>query len=389
MHAAARRNLHMPLLAILAGAIGALLLPRAASPDAQLMLRGADGAASGGVDAHLERVCLERIEAALAAADAALPSPLPPQPQPPPPPPPSLVLGMARGIDASSAYRFVRSLRAAMPYARAVVFTDAASLAADASLRGIYESFGATLVEFDLARDVPPAAAAWHPSSYRWLLMRDWLRAHVAAAAPGADAGAIFFADVRDAVFQGDVFAAAAERGGEGAVPLRGFFAFKESRHLTIAADPVNRDWVKDCFGATGLADVGGNVISCSGTSLGEVRAALAYAEAMSETLMERRSCERMGVDQGVHNFLVYSGVLAARLEALAPVAPLALISNEDGFVATVQTMPELVRDRAGRVLNAAAVPYAVVHQYDRSPALKRQYAGEYVWLNDAELREK
>ena len=79
----------------------------------------------------------------------------------------------------------------------------------------------------------------------------------------------------------------------------------------------------------------------------------------------------------------MYSGELAARVSALR------LVPNEGGFVATVQSMPTLSRDRAGRVLNADGDAYAVVHQYDRSPALKRQYDGEFVWLPEGELRIK
>ena len=76
-------------------------------------------------------------------------------------------------------------------------------------------------------------------------------------------------------------------------------------------------------------------------------------------------------------------GDLAAKVSALH------LVSNEDGFVATVQSMPTLRRDRAGRVVGGGGAPYAVVHQYDRSALLKRQYEGEYVWLAEGELTGK
>ncbi len=62
---------------------------------------------------------------------------------------------------------------------------------------------------------------------------------------------------------------------------------------------------------------------------------------------------------------------------------------NEEGFIATVQSMPTLQRDHAGRVLNAKGEPAAAVHQYDRSDALKEQYDSEYLWLPDQELRRK
>jgi hypothetical protein len=82
--------------------------------------------------------------------------------------------------------------------------------------------------------------------------------------------------------------------------------------------------------------------------------------------------CERNGIDQGMHNYFVYGGALAQAVSALH------LVSNEEGFVATVQSMPSVQRDAAGRVLNAAGAVVAAVHQYDRSPALKRQYEGEF-----------
>jgi hypothetical protein len=51
--------------------------------------------------------------------------------------------------------------------------------------------------------------------------------------------------------------------------------------------------------------------------------------------------------------------------------------------------MPTLLRDKTGRVLNTNKIPYAVVHQYDRSPLLKQQYDAEYVWLSEGELTGK
>ncbi len=93
--------------------------------------------------------------------------------------------------------------------------------------------------------------------------------------------------------------------------------------------------------------------------------------------------CERNGIDQGIHNFFVYSGALQAA------VSKLHLVSNEEGFIATVQSMPTVSRDAAGRVLNGAGAVVAAVHQYDRSAALKRQYDGEYPMPPEAERNLK
>ena len=89
--------------------------------------------------------------------------------------------------------------------------------------------------------------------------------------------------------------------------------------------------------------------------------------------------CERNGIDQGMHNYFVYSGALAEAVSALH------LVSNEEGFIATVQSMPSVQRDAAGRVLNAQGAVVAAVHQYDRSPVLKQQYQGEFPLPPEAE----
>ena len=65
------------------------------------------------------------------------------------------------------------------------------------------------------------------------------------------------------------------------------------------------------------------------------------------------------------------------------------IISNEEGWIATVQSMHELHRDRTGRVLNEKGKPVAIVHQYDRSDQLKLQYSREFVWLDDNVLNLK
>jgi len=176
---------------------------------------------------------------------------------------------MAKGIDAGSAYRFVRSLRTHTPDAELVIFTDEESLAKEPQLSWIYAQYGVTLVKFEL----PEALKSYHPSSYRWVLMRDWMVGIAAAESRGA----VLFSDVRDTVFQTDFFAAlqGAEGGGVG------FYAFQEQRPGTIAQCGWNSGWVKDCFGVEGLAKVGSNIVSCSGTSAGSWLDALAYVELM------------------------------------------------------------------------------------------------------------
>ena len=108
----------------------------------------------------------------------------------------------------------------------------------------------------------------------------------------------------------------------------------------------------------------------------------LAYAVLVGDEI-ERNACERNGVDQGMHNFFLYGGALRAAVSSLH------IVALEDGWVVSVQSMPKIHRDHVGRVLNDKGDVVAVVHQYDRSDQLKAQYAGEYVWLEDAQLNLK
>ena len=135
-----------------------------------------------------------------------------------------------------------------------------------------------------------------------------------------------------------------------------------------------NAGWVKDCFGEEGLKKVGREVISCSGTSMATWQDGLAYARLMAAEIGVN-TCERNGVDQGMHNYFLYSGNLTSI------VTNLYVATCEEGPVASIQSMPRLVRDKAGRLLNNDRTPYAVVHQYDRSEMLTSQYSGQYPWL--------
>jgi len=281
------------------------------------------------------------------------------------------IMGMSKGIGFPWLYRFVRTAKEAMPTADVVLFTDAASIEGE-NFTFLLAAFSVTLVLFS-EEDLKANQRGFHPSSTRWLLMRDWMTGtgRIGAGRVGAPPyDAVFFCDARDTVFQSDIFSRAS---------ARGFYAFQEQRPRTIAECGWNSGWVQDCFGEKGLARVGHNVISCSGTSLASWDDALAYVRLLGHYLDTKPECERNGIDQGIHNWLVYSGELATA------VSELHLVTNEEGFIATVQSMPTLTRDRAGRVLNAQREPVAAVHQYDRSPPLLTALEARLTWLSEAE----
>lgn len=209
------------------------------------------------------------------------------------PRPTSLLMGQASGLPLHAVQVFVQSARAAMPDARIVLFVNATNGVPE-DLRQLLGDFAVEAKLYDPAVDMPPFARAYHPSSARWLLMRDYM------ASLSPPPAAVMFADVRDTVFQRDPFVDMwAHLSGSGAASTGGFFAFQEAAPKTIAQCGWNRGWVKDCFGAGVLREVARNVISCSGTSMATWAQGLAYVRRMAQEI-EGNKCERNGVDQGV-----------------------------------------------------------------------------------------
>ena len=93
-----------------------------------------------------------------------------------------------------------------------------------------------------------------------------------------------------------------------------------------------NSAWVSDCFGKEILNSIGTNPIICSGVTSGSRDAVMTYASYMSGLILTSKeviesannekltkiwassifpSCERNGVDQGIHNVLVHSNVMS------------------------------------------------------------------------------
>lgn len=307
----------------------------------------------------------------------------------------SAIFGMAKGIALQNAYQFVRSIRNHMSEESVDIFLWSDSASVTQELKKVYEDFGVHVVYFNLAEDFSGNARqqGYHPSSYRWILMRRHMlnlekQSNYAHRGPRKKDGAldaferkqggsavppyksVMFVDVRDTVWQDDVFSKAAMLG-------EGLIAFSEQRPRTIRECGWNSKWVSACFGDEGLNKVGDNVISCSGTVLGTWDDALAYAGLVGDLIESRPDCEQNGIDQGIHNYYLFSGDLAKA------VSKLRILSNEEGFVVSIQSMPAIRRDRMGRVLNENGEVVAAVHQYDRSQELVRQFAQEYTWLGE------
>jgi hypothetical protein len=88
-----------------------------------------------------------------------------------------------------------------------------------------------------------------------------------------------------------------------------------------------------------------------------------------------------IGLDQAIHNYLVYSGALSK----------LVVFKNDDGPVFTVGIEKRVATNREGQVINGRGVAPAVVHQYDRHWEIaKLFYSRQVVFKHDlSTLRAK
>lgn len=158
----------------------------------------------------------------------------------------------------------------------------------------------------------------------------------------------VMLADVRDVIFQRDPF------DFDSPAELN---CFLEDDRQVIADCPYNSNWLRSGFGEETLRAFGGKLVSCSGVTVGSYDAIMRYLELMVDEMVQLKS-HPAGMDQGVHNYLLYKGKLNG-----AHVFP--------NGAAPVLTMGKTVDlptpiDDDGRILNNDGTVVNVLHQYDR-----------------------
>ena len=115
---------------------------------------------------------------------------------------------------------------------------------------------------------------------------------------------------------------------------------------------------------------------------MGDIDSAVEYLRLMSELIQgtggesirlgsKFPSCERNGVDQGVHNVLVHT----------KSIPELKIFDHMSGPVANLQANMSTIK--GGRVTNRKGDSVAVVHQYDRYPDLQSKLFKKYVYWVD------
>ncbi len=198
--------------------------------------------------------------------------------------------------------------------------------------------------------------AAWfhHPACSRYFAYYRYLRPRAGRY------DLVLTTDVRDVLFQADPFAP------EWRPPGGVLFLEHEATH---GHEPGNDMWVDMGFGAEGRAALQGRRVTCSGLTLAPAALMLAYLASMTREIACRTSrlSGHDGVDQGVHNWLHWTGRLPG----------FSLKENFEGPVLTMHGMPGslLHADPRNRLVDPAGRVIPVLHQYDRHPALAHLWA--------------
>ena len=159
---------------------------------------------------------------------------------------------------------------------------------------------------------------------------------------------------------------------------------FKEEESPKIADCTWNAGWVRDCFGQVLLDAISTSDVSCSGVILGTVPAILDYFRLFSDTLHGKGAlsdrfprCERNGVDQGIHNVLLHTGLVPGVKFHTSLTFPGVVSHMQSDLYATANS------DEPPRVMDAQGVAVSIVHQYDRIDGLQRRFAKQYVdWMD-------
>jgi len=160
-------------------------------------------------------------------------------------------------------------------------------------------------------------------------------------------------------VFQSDPFAVCDDAN---------LYCFEEDKSMTLLTCRFNSSWLYYAYGINVLEAIGHNPISCAGVTIGSYKIILQYIEVLCNELLKLPPIP--GLDQGVHNFMIRSGLVPNTV----------IYPNEFGPVYTLgYVKPENIAvDTQGFVINKFGIP-CVVHQYDRHQPLLMEIQRRYV----------
>lgn len=186
-------------------------------------------------------------------------------------------------------------------------------------------------------------------TEYRWDLYQKYLSENTTA-------DKILLTDVRDTIFQKDIFAEAVtnlEVGVEDGL---------------LGEEQCNADWVKHRFGMETYYQLKNYTIICAGTVLGTYDGIYKLVCLMVDTLKSKEFNYFRNCDQVNLNWLFYTGKLGDGIK---------YSSNRTGTIMTVAISKE-VHVSGDYIVNGTGEIAAVVHQYDRMPILVKLVEKRY-----------
>jgi hypothetical protein len=176
----------------------------------------------------------------------------------------------------------------------------------------------------------------------------------------------VMVTDVRDVIFQNDPFN----------FPIGNkLCCFMEREGTSLGREPANAEWLELAFDKPTLERLNDKPIVCSGVTIGPSNLMIDYLETMIEIFVSAPGkgweIGKWGLDQPVHNYLIYT----------QPLPEIVLYANDAGPVLTVGIEDKVSVNRSGVIVNKRNHVPNIVHQYDRHwHVAKRLYSFRTIW---------
>jgi hypothetical protein len=179
----------------------------------------------------------------------------------------------------------------------------------------------------------------------------------------------VMLTDIRDVIFQKDPF--------NFSIATK-LCCFLEREGVSLGQQPINAEWIELAFDKSTLERLSDNPIVCSGVTIGPTNLMIDYLEKIIDLFMRAPGkgweVAPMGLDQAVHNYLVFNALLPE----------FTLYPNDDGPVLTVGIEDNVSLNNSGLIVNKRGDVPNIVHQYDRHwQVAKRYYSFWTIWKHD------
>jgi len=272
----------------------------------------------------------------------------------------SLALGVAAGLGADSVMLFLSSLLH-WSSCDVVLLVDTPI---DASLLQA-EGLDLKRVTFEIIpRPLPIPWSGFHSDNARAWLYQDYLtRNHV-----DTSYALVQLSDVDDVAFQADPFSWLVSSGGDS-----GVHAFADEPGWVVGSDTRIRESLRNCYGIQEEDKLASQPILTAGYVIGRVGDVMQYVKRVADELAAHQGCERQGLHEAVHNYVLRQSGLGVQL---------AVHENRRGPVWTGGNVPKgaVQLDRSNdAVITADGSSYIVLHAYTGHEDLWRRMATRFL----------